>query len=178
MLCGAPLALVCAVGQELAVATDDYSAPFVRYPAGRSARLGGSLAITAALSAVVLASWTLGNAVKTPLQIGIALLVWLLGVVCVSHFWLRSPVGELVWSGKSWSMESPLAIHAVPVLEVHLDLQAFLWLRLERSGLRPQWVWLERRTAPERWLDLRRAVYSRPKPGAPGAPHSAWFSDR
>ena len=158
--------------------TDAYNPPFVRYPARRSAILGGVLAGMAALNAVVLAAWALDSAVRTPFHVGIALLVWLLGALCAWHFWAHSPVGELVWSGQSWSMESSLAMQAVPALEVHLDLQAFLWLRLQRSGLRPQWVWLERRTAPERWLDLRRAVYSRPKPGAPGALHSAWFSDR
>ena len=41
------------------------------------------------------------------------------------------------------------------------------------TDLTPLWAWLERRSAAERWPDLRRAVYSRPKPGAAGAPHSA-----
>ena len=150
----------------------------MRYPVRRSTILGGVLAGMAALNALVLAAWALGYAVKTPLHLGIALLVWLLGVLAAWQFWVRSPVGDLVWSGQSWSMESSLVLQAVPALEVHLDLQGFLWLRLQHAGLRPQWVWLERSTAPERWLDLRRAVYSRPKPGVPGALHSAWFSDR
>ncbi len=160
------------------MAADAFCAPFVRYPVARSSTLGSCLAGIAALNAVVLAAWALGDAAKTPLHLGMAVLVWLMGALCAWHFWARSFIGELVWSGQSWNMESLLSIQPVLALEVHLDLQAFLWLRLHRPGLRPQWVWLERRTAPERWLDLRRAVYSRPKPGAPGVPHSAWFPDR
>lgn len=143
----------------------------------RSNKLRCCLAGIAALNAMVLVAWALSDAVKTPLHLLIALVVWTLGTVSVWRFWIRSPVGELVWSGQSWSMGFPAGMQAVPALEVHLDLQSYLWLRLYRTGLRPQWVWLERSAAPERWLDLRRAVYSRPKPGAPGAPHSARLPD-
>ncbi len=155
------------------MATDTYCAPFVRYPVARSTVLGGYLAGIAVVNAVVLVAWALSDAVKTPLHLGVAFLVWMLGALCAWSLWARSPVGELVWSGQSWSIETPADMQSVPALEVHVDLQAFLWLRLRRHGLRPQWIWLERSRAPERWLDLRRAVYSRPKPGAPGAPHSA-----
>ena len=99
----------------------------MRYPVRRSTILGGVLAGMAALNALVLAAWALGDAVKTPVHLGIALLVWLLGVLAAWQFWVRSPVGDLVWSGQSWSMESSLVQQAVPALEVHLDLQGFLW---------------------------------------------------
>lgn len=153
--------------------TEAYCAPFVRYPVARSTVLGGGLAVIAVASAMVLGAWALSDAAKPPLHLGVAFLAWALGVLCAWSFWARSPVGDLVWSGQSWSIETPAEMQSVPALEVHLDLQAFLWLRLRRCGLRPQWVWLERSRAPERWLDLRRAVYSRPKPGTPGAPHPA-----
>ena len=153
---------------------DTRCAPFVRYPMARSSVLGFCLAALAAMGGLLLGAWALSDAVKTPLHLGIALAVWILGAGCALHFWARSPVGELFWSGQSWSTESLSGVQQpVSAVEVCLDLQAFVWLRLHRPGLQPQWVWLERSSAAERWLDLRRAVYSRPKPGAPGAPHSA-----
>ena len=140
----------------------------------RSSVLGLCLAGVAATSAMPLGAWALSNAVKTPLHLGIAFAVWVVGIGCAFHFWLHSPVGELVWSGQSWSTEDLTgAQQSVSLVEITLDLQAFVWLRLHRPGLRSQWVWLQRSSASERWLDLRRAVYSRPKPGAPGAPYSA-----
>lgn len=143
----------------------------------RSTMLGACLTSVVAINAAVLVAWVVAAAVKTPLHLAIAVTLWLLGSAAALHFWFRSPIGLLAWSGQSWALDTRLGLHAVSTLDVRLDLQSFLWLRLHRPGMRPQWVWLERSAAPERWLDLRRAVYSRPKPGAPGAPHSAWHSD-
>ncbi len=147
-------------------------APAVRYPLVRSARLGGALAAMAALDGALLAAWALSDAAPAMLPLGAALAVWALACLCAWHFWVHSPCGVLVWSGQCWSMEAASGVQPVAV-QVHLDLQSFLWLRLRREGLRPRWVWLERDTAAGHWPDLRRAVYSRPRPGAPGAPHSA-----
>ena len=147
-------------------------APAVRYPLVRSAWLGRLLVGMAALDGALLAAWALSDAAPALLPLCAALTVWALACLCVGHFWVRSPCGVLVWSGQCWSMESMSGVQPVAV-QVHLDLQSFLWLRLCRQGLRPQWVWLERSTAAGHWLDLRRAVYSRPRPGVPGAPHSA-----
>ena len=154
--------------------TDTRCAPFVRYPMARSAVLGGYLAVLAALGALLLGAWALSDAVKTFLHLGGAIAVWALGAVCAWHFWAHSPVGALVWSGRAWNVQDHRgAEQPVSSVQVSLDLQAFVWLQLHRPGLPSQWVWLERGLAAERWSDLRRAVYSRPKPGAPGAPHSA-----
>ena len=158
--------------------TDTRCAPFVRYPMARSTVLGGCLAVLAAMGALLLGAWALSDAVKTPLHLGLAIAVWALGAVCAWHFWARSPVGELVWSGQCWTVENLRGLQQpvsqpVSAVEVCLDLQAVVWVRMHRPGLRPLWAWLERRSAAERWPDLRRAVYSRPKPGAAGAPHSA-----
>lgn len=153
---------------------DTRSAPFVRYPMARSRVLGSCLAGLATMGAALLAAWVFSDAVKTPLHVAVALAVWVLSAGCAWHFWAHSPVGALVWSGQAWSVQDHRgAEQPVSSVQVSLDLQAFVWLQLHRPGLPSQWVWLERGLAAERWSDLRRAVYSRPKPGAPGAPHSA-----
>ena len=156
---------------------ETHCAPFVHYPVARSTRLGACLTCVVAINAAVLMAWVVSDAGKNPLYLAIAATLWMLGSASALHFWFRSPTGRLAWSGQSWAMDTWTGLHTVSALDVCLDLQSFLWLQLHRPGMRPQWVWLERSAAPERWLDLRRAVYSRPKPGAPGAPHSAWHSD-
>lgn len=144
----------------------------MRYPLVRSARLGCVLAGMACLDALLLGAWALSEAAPAGLLLGAALVAWALACLCAVHFWVHSPRGVLVWSGLSWSLETASGPQPV-ALQVHLDLQSVLWLRLCCSGLRPQWVWLDRGTAAAHWPDLRRAVYSRPRPGVPGAPHSA-----
>jgi toxin CptA len=42
-----------------------------------------------------------------------------------------------------------------------LDTQSLLLVRLDEPTQRARWLWLERRARPERWQDLRRAIYSR-----------------
>jgi toxin CptA len=51
-------------------------------------------------------------------------------------------------------------------VQVSLDLQQCVLLRWS-AGRTPHWLWLERRQRPERWDDLRRAVYSRARMEAP-----------
>ncbi|HEY0202238.1 MAG TPA: hypothetical protein VGC24_11145, partial [Burkholderiaceae bacterium] len=56
-----------------------------------------------------------------------------------------------------------------------LDLQSRLLLALyARPGGRGHciWLWLEHRTNPLRWQDLRRALYSRARVDADGIGHA------
>jgi hypothetical protein len=84
----------------------------------------------------------------------------------------------LQFDGQAWtlgqtakSFSGPLALSVPP--EVLLDLQAHLWLRVVPIGHACQWLWLERSSQPERWMDLRRAVYSRARSGVDNADETA-----
>lgn len=83
--------------------------------------------------------------------------------------WQCSPVGRLAWDGETWRWES-LGYQA-GLIEYELcvlgDFQHVLLLRLANPGHGHLWLWVERRAMPERWLDLRRAVYSPRKSPSP-----------
>ena len=76
--------------------------------------------------------------------------------------WKNSPVGQLAWDGQFWRWEGPgyQAGVAEQKLSVVVDFQNLLLLRLENPAHAQLWLWAERHVLPERWLDLRRAVYS------------------
>ena len=98
-------------------------------------------------------------------------------VVCsgwVAYYgWQNSALGQLVWDGQVWRWESPgyQSGAAELILSVVADFQLVLLLRVENKAHASLWLWVERKTAPERWMDLRRAVYSPPR--ASGAALSA-----
>ncbi len=76
--------------------------------------------------------------------------------------WKNCPIGQLVWDGQLWRWES-LGYQtgaAEQTLFVIADFQNLLLLRLENHAHASLWLWAEQKAFPERWLDLRRAVYS------------------
>ena len=76
--------------------------------------------------------------------------------------WRNSPVGQIAWDGQLWRWES-LGYQtgiAEQQLSVVADFQSVLLLRIENQAHASLWLWTERAAMPERWLDLRRAVYS------------------
>src|SRR5690606_17362221 len=94
------------------------------------------------------------------------------------HFWWRQVSGWLRWDGQSWTLEPDSSHAAVLALtsapEVLVDLQSCLWVSARLSSGRAHvWLWLDRSSQPERWMDLRRAVYSRARPGADKADETA-----
>lgn len=92
--------------------------------------------------------------------------------------WKNTPSGQLVWDGELWFWESSAYQSglAEQQLSVIADFQHVLLLMVQNQAGASLWLWLERKTMPERWLDLRRAVYSAHKTSAqlakqrPGAP--------
>lgn len=144
-----------------------HNAPSVNYPVGRSRFAGLVLASAWAAGALAVVAW------HSQVQAGVfrSVLAWslvLLAGACAARVWLRTPAGLLAWDGQAWNWTvGDWVLQAHP--EVALDLQQVLLLRLGSAPSFP-WLWLEKRTAPARWDDLRRAVYSRARPeGAPGA---------
>ncbi len=135
-----------------------HSAPSVTYPVGRSRFLGGLLAV------FVLTGVAAGVMVwqRTPLngwQVFIVGAVTLLAGLGAGFFWRTLPQGDLRWDGHRW--EGPGAATRTAGVHVHLDLQRHLLVRLQGAGDAGPWLWLSAASRPERWDDLRRAVYSR-----------------
>ncbi len=153
-------------------------APSVQYPLRRSRVLGALLLALLFTGAGVVAAWVGFGARDAVLSAAVALGLWLLAAAGASHFWWRQPRGVLQFDGQAWtlgptakSFSGPLALSVPP--EVLLDLQAHLWVRIVPSGHSSQWLWLERSSQPERWMDLRRAVYSRARSGVDNADETA-----
>ena len=145
-------------------------APAVLYPVGRSRFLGVCLLGLGLLGATVLLVWVLlGTRAETLGSVGVAASVWLVAIGGAFHFWRYQVQGFLRWDGQSWSLTGwppeveSTALAAAPL--VFLDLQTHLWVQVSPAGHRSIWLWLDRSSQPERWMDLRRAVYSRAKPG-------------
>ncbi|MDO8387047.1 MAG: hypothetical protein Q7T13_11690 [Polaromonas sp.] len=148
-----------------------HNAPPVAYPLGRSLFQGWALAGLWLAGLLVTAFWWLagpgfdwrtGLAVAAVVAAGV--LAWL--------GWRSAPVGQLHWDGQAWFWESPGYQAGTPVLalSVALDLQRTLLIRLDNHDHASMWLWAHRSAFPERWLDLRRAVYSRRKAWPAGLP--------
>lgn len=76
--------------------------------------------------------------------------------------WIHAPVGQLAWDGDVWRWESASYQTGIAGydLSVIADFQRWVLVRLENQAHARLWLWVEQREMPERWLDLRRAVYS------------------
>ncbi|MDH4418037.1 MAG: hypothetical protein QE485_12510 [Acidovorax sp.] len=145
-------------------------APAVLYPVRRSMALGVALVVLLMAGAAVLWAWLAEGAALSWVSVCTAGGLWLVAAAGAVHFWTQQFVGSLRWDGQGWVLEGDgpekifRALSAPP--EVLLDLQAHLWVCVSPWGHHRTWLWLERASQPERWLDMRRAVYSRAVPGA------------
>jgi hypothetical protein len=107
------------------------------------------------------------------LRVALAGLSVLLAGLAARTSWNHLPSGRLAWDGEAWRWESPgyqagVAEHELSVIA---DVQHGLLLRLENRASASLWLWVEQRAMPERWLDLRRAVYSPHRSPAALPPH-------
>ena len=80
---------------------------------------------------------------------------WLIN--CAWHFLSQLANGELDFDGENWYF----ADH-VGTVSVRFDGQTCLLLRFESEFKQVTWLWADAGFELGRWLDLRRAVYSRP----------------
>lgn len=160
-----------------------YHAPSVVYPTGRFAVLGGLLVAVVALQLALQVAWWQESGEWRAVHggvLGLSLLLW----AAAWRAWWHAPRGQLRWRDQAWDWQADGGAAAAPrplsgPLSVHLDWQAGMLLCLHPpQGVR-QWLWVERRHAPQRWDALRRAVYSRPSAAEavpvtlPPVPHSA-----
>jgi toxin CptA len=138
-----------------------HNAPSVVFPLGRSNFQGLILLILwlSGLTAIAL-WWRVAPAPDWRLWAAASVLLTAAGAMALG--WKNSPVGQLRWDGQGWRWES-LGYQSgtlVSSLAVTLDFQAVMLLRLENHDGAILWLWARRSSMPERWLDLRRAVYS------------------
>lgn len=147
----------------------NHSAPRLAYPVARSAVLGSILLAVWLAGAVASSLWFYFLSFSLSLSLSISDWRAYVAAACVltagvfaAYAWLRCPSGQLSWDGQFWRWQSLNYAGGVAALElsVALDLRSVLWLRLENSDGAALWLWAEKSVLPNRWLDLRRAVYS------------------
>lgn len=150
--------------------------PAVHYPFGPAHRVIWLLAALSVAGAMLDLAWLFLQQTG-PLQQVLGGAVWA-GSASVAWWWVwRMQAGELVWDGMQWRV-STRAKADQPCTSVHVcgDFQSGLWVRLDQSGGAPHWLWLEQKSHPGRWLDLRRALMARGDSSvavAATAPHTA-----
>lgn len=145
-------------------------APAVRYPYGRSMVVGRTLAVLLVAGLACTMAWLVFSAstsavFKAPVGLGL----WLMCAAVAGHWWRRFPAGLVAWDGGQWSLVSGLSDKSRPLSQVprvHLDLQDWMLLSARPVHGRVEWLWLERRSDDSQWQALRRAVFSRARPGS------------
>ncbi|MES2633415.1 MAG: hypothetical protein V4669_10620 [Pseudomonadota bacterium] len=143
-----------------------HSAPSVTYPVGRSRFAGFAMAGLWLVAVAVIFAWWLQTQAPQWRTVVACLLVTVSGGLAAVT-WAKSSVGSMAWDGDKWSLSAVQAPSGGAVA-VALDLQQWILLQWQaEAGSR--WLWVERRAKPERWDDMRRAVYSRARPQAPSA---------
>lgn len=137
-------------------------APSVIYPVGRSR----------AVIALVAGVWSIGICGVVLTSVQLPEVGWRQAVLAACAIvaglvaWRGLPSHSdrhLVFDGQHWSVGSDSLAPApqIVAVEVALDLQFVMLLRLSTSMRSVRWLWLSRHPMPSRWRDLRRAVYSR-----------------
>ena len=138
-----------------------HNAPSVIYPLGRSRLQGQLLGVCWCLGLAVVGFWLFTVHVVGWRQ-GLALGLLALTGMAAFAGWKNVAVGQLAWDGQHWYWESKGYQEGVAsyTVSVACDFQSMMLLRIDNSAHAVLWLWAERRACPERWLDLRRAVYS------------------
>jgi toxin CptA len=140
-----------------------HSAPSVSYPVGRSRFLGTLLLVGWLAGAAANIGWWLQAQPPSSRLMPVALVLACAGWLAWRN-WSRTPEAELSWDGEHWNWAgTPDASN--DGVQVGIDFQGHLLLRWGR-GPHSRWLWIDRASRPERWDDLRRAVYSRATPQA------------
>lgn len=153
-----------------------YNAPSVVYPVGRCAFYALLLTIIGLVSAAVGTLFLLGLAQRLDhssrwTTVLACVLLWMVWVAIAATGWLRSQQGTLEWDSSAvldegeagawlWSDLSCFEPVALNQMEWVLDLQDRILLRFRSVNMGQRWIWLERRSHPARWNDLRRALVS------------------
>ena len=137
-----------------------HNAPPVAYPLGRSYFLERALSGLWLAGLVLTLAW-LFSLQRFDGRIASAFAVVLIAGVVARSAW-RRPEGQLIWDGKDWRLDSAHAPSGTAEHDLYViaDFQSVLLLRIEDQRGASRWLCLERRASPDRWLDMRRAVYA------------------
>lgn len=95
---------------------------------------------------------------------GIAALLWISAGTLAAWSWRGSAQGSVAWDGERWFWTAHGRHASIPVQVVcHLDLQnrLLVLVRADEFGAFQHWMWWEKSANPMRWMDLRRALFSR-----------------
>ncbi|WP_311733333.1 hypothetical protein [Variovorax sp. Sphag1AA] len=119
---------------------------------------------------LLIALWVLGICAVIVASVQSAGIDWRDGVLLVcaiiatlaawTGVFRSSSRANLIFDGQSWSMSGGIDLPTAQAA-VMLDLQWLLLIRLREPVGATRWVWVERNAMPQRWRDLRRALYSR-----------------
>ena len=138
-----------------------HNAPPVTYPLGRS-RFQAQLLLMLWLTGAAVIGYWMATAQAINWRHGVGATTVALAGALAWTFWKNSPVGHLNWDSQAWHWESkgyPSGAAEQTVL-VALDCQMMMLLQIDNPAHARLWLWAEKRMCAERWLDLRRAVYS------------------
>jgi hypothetical protein len=158
----------------------NHNAPSVDFPVGRffmDAWMGVFLSVICAAAFGLSCLWGDFTGWRAVLFASI----WVLFSLSSIHPMRGTPSKSwLSWDGHTWQIESLLPVkfsekqlgftpesmvseapvHAGYSMEVHLDIQEFLFVSLfDDQGFR-QWFWISKQSFPDRWHGFRCAVYS------------------
>lgn len=114
------------------------------------------------VAAALLCAWLMGTG---PLPVMVKVVGGLLWCGAGMAVWRSQPgvaQGLLRWDGGAWWWRplGDMEWQPLELLQVHWDGQAAMLLQWRTATGRRHYGWVERRSAPWRWGDWRRAVYS------------------
>ena len=146
---------------KLLTALSAHNAPPVVYPLGRS-HFQNWLLLSLWLAGLLLVLLWIYFTRQVNWRTVLALFAVLLAGVAAYTGAKSAPAGQLAWTGEVWRWESVSYQTGIAEYELSVvaDFQHRLLLRLQNQAQARLWLWVERQASPERWLDLRRAVYS------------------
>jgi hypothetical protein len=160
-------------------------APSVVYPVGPCLLYAASLLLVGVLSLALLLAWCWPLLAHSPVAHStdasrtawlagmLGGVLWLCWAALALLHWRQAPTGALQWDALGappgllgvpgvWRWQGSGISEAASLLQVQLvlDGQVCMLLRLHSEPPLPRWIWVERSRAPERWLDMRRALAS------------------
>lgn len=160
-----------------------HNAPPVVYPVHRPQALIAIVMLLWGIGAAALVVWLANDRISDAVltwRDGLAAAALLASTAGAVSFCKTGDQGHLVWDGEFWHKEGEASlqrrrftifglfgqtmasadVQAQVQVQVIFDMQAAMLLQMTRGQGAPEWTWVTRSAHPERWLDLRRAVYS------------------
>ena len=158
-----------AAGQRPKLTAAMRTPPALAHPAGRASWLAALLLALWLPALLATLAATFSGSARSGAWLGVPWLALALIGGGLWRFWRQQTPRELAFDGQGWLLREPgRPDQAVSRVQVALDGQRFLLLRLERAGAPPLWLCLRRgagSAAAAAWRLLRCALYS-PAPGS------------